>query len=936
MDFEFIPVSKDSSAWQCCILKCGGLKVLLNCGWTETLDTKLLSPLLPHLSTLDLVLITHADMKHMGGLPFVLSKFEDVVCPVVCTEPVNRIGELVSVACLEDREKYQAPSDEFDVDDVLRIFMSRLTPLKFHESFTVQGKNARSLAVCPYPCGGQLGGSYWTLHVRQQSIDLGSAVYMVDFDLRHGRYLDGFELNQLIPSRQGAAQHWDLVITSLPPAINSKVSSHGAQNPPALGMSAPSKALTVARGVAELHLLEESIASLRRGGTVLIPIDVVGEVPELLLLFEAAWSQDRQLATNYPLVWLSSVGDMVLDQLKTRLEFMSKDILTALETRFGQNPFVLKHFKIFPSLEELISTHPLQRPKVILATSPHLEGGDSRELFMRLCSDPGNLVWIFGLPPKETLARQLLEDFVLRHSTRKDYRLKQYSKQALPDEHLKAYYEAKVDELAESGLKYPMVPEDAPGMDTTASKIKVKQEMFDFEDKMDEKKDDKPKLEKMDEMKAKPRETKSEKPTLKEVKEELKASQQPKSSMREDERLTSKLLAKEAARAAQGVLWSPYGWPSSRTMSHWEGRREGDEYGHILMPAELKAWRSQDQEGNKYSFGFIELDKGVAPDQVKEEVVKVAGKLEEDVLSSKLEVPEAEWKEQMRLHFHEPMHCEVRDRMVRVACRIRSLPWTGQNPKDIYTLLQAIAPKRIVLLPTAGEATFETGLLRHFRYSQIHDGMAPEIHSLDVAKPSPKFAVQGTKRRFQFEAATWKKLSFMKVSGGVRLARVRVTPSFGSAPGGMTELKGCEAPTGMLALGDGSESNVTNAMDGAISAADHLPRTGALFLGLGRQHEAMNLSGLKDHLLNSESATGEVAFRAPKSTAKSTWSSRVLVAEGRAVIGWVPSTNTTSGTDDTGGQTNKGKARHMMRVEGVPGEPFFRARAVLYKKCLLI
>jgi hypothetical protein len=354
------------------------------------------------------------------------------------------------------------------------------------------------------------------------------------------------------------------------------------------------------------------------------------------------------------------------------------------------------------------------------------------------------------------------------------------------------------------------------------------------------------------------------------------------------------------------------------------------------MPAELKAWRSQDQEGNKYSFGFIELDKGVASDQVKDEVAKTASKPEDDVTSSKFEVPEEEWKEQMRLHFHEPMRCEVRDRMVRVACRIRLLPLTGQSPKDIYTLLQAIAPKRIVLLPTAGEPTLETGLLRHFRYSQIHDGTAPEIHSLDFAKPSPKLVVQGIKRRFQFEASTWKKLSFMKVSGGVRLARVRVTPSFGAAPGGIAELKGCEAPAGMLALGDGSNSSVTNAMDGAISAADHLPRTGALFLGLGRQHDAMNLSGLKDHLLNPESASGEVAFKAPKSNARSTWSSRVLVAEGRAVIGWVPSPHMTSGKEDNGEQPKEGRVKRMMRVEGVPGEPFFRARAALYKKCLLI
>jgi len=911
--------------------------VLLNCGWTEGLDAKLLNPLLPHLADLDLVLLTHADMKHMGAIPYILSKFE-VACPVLCTEPVNRIGELACVACVEDREKYQAPSEDFDLDDVLRTFMSRLTPLKFHEPFTLQGQSGRSLTVCPFPAGGQLGCTYWTLHCGSLS-----ALYLVDFDLRRGRYLDGLEMEQLLPSRQGVAQRWDLIITSLPPAISSQLPRHGALNAPDQGVSATSRALTVARGVAEQHLLEESISTLRKGGTVLIPVDVVGEVPELLLLFEAAWAQDRQLATNYPLVWLSSVGDMVLDQIKTRLEFMSRDVLDAFETRFGQNPFVLKNFKIFASMEELLAAHPLSRPKVILTSSPHLEGGDSRELFMQLCSDPGTLLWLLGVPPKETLARTLLDDFVLKHGTRKDYRVRQYSKQALPDEQLHAYYDAKVQELSETGQKDESEFETKPEQRPREKLIKVKAEAFDFEDDLpaDSPKDEpvkpgtpvalgpkseKPTLKEMKEEK---------KVTLKEVKEELKAAaaQMPKLSQREDARLAAKLLSREATRAAQGALWAPVGWTHSRTMSHWEGRCEGDEYGHVLMPAELKAWRSQDQEGNTASFGFIDLNEGAAKqEQMKEEGMKMEGKVE-DGDDTKLETNEADWREQMRLHFSEPMHCEVRDRMVRVVCRVRLLPRAGQDPKDVYTLLQMIAPKRIVLLPTAGEAAPEAGLTRHFRNSQILEGLsAPEIHSLDAIKPSPKFPVRGLKRKFQFENSTWKKLSFMKASEGVRVARVRVTPNPGSDPR-VPELKSCEAPANLLALGDGADSGVTNASDGALSAADRLPRTAGLFLGLGHR-DGMSLSGLKDHLLNAESSRGDVEFCAPKLHAKRPWSSRVLVAEGKAVLGWVSQKR--QGDAHKSEQPQSDADGRVLRIEGVPSEAFFRARTALYKRCVLV
>jgi hypothetical protein len=555
------------------------------------------------------------------------------------------------------------------------------------------------------------------------------------------------------------------------------------------------------------------------------------------------------------------------------------------------------------------------------------------------------------VPPKETLARQLLDDFVLRHSTRKDYRVKQYSKHALPEEQLRAFYEDKVQELAESGLSYPLLPEVSPKVDTTASKVKVKSEAFDFEAAMDEKpkeqtKDEKSvKLDKTKEQTKDEKPAKLEKPTLKEVKEELKGqtSHIHRSADKDDPKLAAKLLLKEATRAAAGTLWAPFGWPSCRTLSHWEGRFEGDEYGHILTPAELKAWRSQDQEGNKYSFGFIDFTESVEakPENTKEEVKTD----EKDIVSSKLEssaqAPEVNWREQMRLHFHEPMQCEVQDRMVRVACRVRLLPGAGQEPKDVYGLLQTVAPKRIVLLPTAGDSSLEVGLNRHFKYSQMAEGVTtPEIHSLDVQKPSPKFPVQGIKRRFQFESDTWKKLSFLKASEDVRVARVRVMPNPNSDPR-MPELRSCEAPSGLMALTDGSDSAAANGADVAgLSAVDRLPRGGALFLGLGRRsQDAVSLSSLKEHLLNTEGFPGEIEFCAPRSHSRKTWSARILAADGKAVIGWVDPQRNGVGEESERrkvGGVVPSKSGPVLRLEGSPSDQFFRARAELYKRCTLV
>lgn len=367
-----IPVSGDSLEWQCCILKLGGLTVLLDCGWTEALDPKLLAGLIPHLGEVDLILLSHSGVEYLGAVPYLLTRYQ-VDCPILCTEPVKRLGELSCVACLEDHDKYRTPADVYDVDDVLRVFVSRVTSVSYRESLHLHVRG-RNLTVCPLPAGGELGAAYWTLQYGGVS-----AVYLVGAELRRGRYLDGADLRPLLRMGRGAAPRWDVLVTApaapaAPAPVAAQLRQRGATQPPqevqsTVACSASSRSLAVAGSVREQHLLEETISTLRRGGIVLIPCDVTSWLPEVLLLLEAAWAQDRQLATNYPLVWLSSTGDMLLDQVRTRLEYMSHEVLADFEARFGHNPFTLRHVRIFQTLEDLCAAHPLSRPKVILSSA---------------------------------------------------------------------------------------------------------------------------------------------------------------------------------------------------------------------------------------------------------------------------------------------------------------------------------------------------------------------------------------------------------------------------------------------------------------------------------------------------------------------------------------------------------------------------------------
>ena len=56
------------------LLTIRGFTFLLDCGWDDSYDTALLAPLEPALPRIDAVLLSHADMAHMGALPYLVRK----------------------------------------------------------------------------------------------------------------------------------------------------------------------------------------------------------------------------------------------------------------------------------------------------------------------------------------------------------------------------------------------------------------------------------------------------------------------------------------------------------------------------------------------------------------------------------------------------------------------------------------------------------------------------------------------------------------------------------------------------------------------------------------------------------------------------------------------------------------------------------------------
>jgi cleavage and polyadenylation specificity factor subunit 2 len=85
---------------------------------------------------IDVVLLSHSDLSHLGGYPYARSHL-GMACPVYSTIPVANMGKM----CLYDM--YQSKTNElefktFSLEDVDNAF-DKITPLRYSQPFSLTG-----------------------------------------------------------------------------------------------------------------------------------------------------------------------------------------------------------------------------------------------------------------------------------------------------------------------------------------------------------------------------------------------------------------------------------------------------------------------------------------------------------------------------------------------------------------------------------------------------------------------------------------------------------------------------------------------------------------------------------------------------------------------------------------------------------------------------
>ena len=400
----------------CSLLTVDGARILLDAGWSDALEAEggpptpgadvggepapAVAAALAAASTAHALLLSHADMEHVGALAAIVAALPPT-SPVLATVPVHRLGQLVLYDAARSRARAAVrpppgvPADG-DLAAVDAAF-ARVTVLRYAQRYvlkidtsatdTDEGDDAMdggdddsstatpfSLTLTPRPAGVTMGGAVWEVATP------GGATILYAPAVNHARerLLDAAGLGA-VPSRGARAA---LLVAGVPPAASAP-----PRPPPA----------------ADAWIVDTLLAALRRDGCVLVPAPTAGRALDLIVGLDAAWTARR---LPYPLALASPVAFSALEFARSQLEWTGAVLSSAFDAG-RDNPLACRAVTPCHTLADVDRLPP--GPKCVVATLDSLDAGLARDLFLRWAPDPRCAIVWPAPPPAGSTAAALLE-----------------------------------------------------------------------------------------------------------------------------------------------------------------------------------------------------------------------------------------------------------------------------------------------------------------------------------------------------------------------------------------------------------------------------------------------------------------------------------------------------------------------------------------------
>ncbi|KAI9294474.1 hypothetical protein K502DRAFT_316976 [Neoconidiobolus thromboides FSU 785] len=375
---KFIPILDDEvSGAVCYLLQLDEINILLDCGavteWTEEIFQRIES----YCTTIDLLLLSHSDMLHMGAFIDVYLRYKENI-KIYSTIPIQNLGK-VSILDYKNQKFSQKSNLEqinftkeqfpFWSNKIIFEATEAINTLRYSQPTRLSGK-CSGVSITAYGAGHSIGGAVWQITNATDVI-----VYAPDFNHRKERHLNGTVL-----LTNGA------ILDSL---YRPSLFISGANS---------SHPILSSRKNIEQQLLTNIRDILNKKGTVLIPTDSSSRVLELIYLLEQLFIEND---LHSPIIFLNSCASTTLKYAMSILEWMGGNIVE----QFGitrENPFDFRKSNTIKIVHKIEEANTFNEPKVILASLDFFN-----ELFNQLANDPINSIIITDHALPNSLVKEL-------------------------------------------------------------------------------------------------------------------------------------------------------------------------------------------------------------------------------------------------------------------------------------------------------------------------------------------------------------------------------------------------------------------------------------------------------------------------------------------------------------------------------------------------
>lgn len=252
---------------------------------------------------LDLILITHCHLDHIGSLPLLMRAYPNT--PVILTQPSHMLIERMlhnsaNVMLREREEKGIADYPLFTHEEIDRL-KGRLHPLAFNSPKKFAG--ARDEIEFTFHPAGHIPGAAGVeiVHKHRRIFFTGDVL---------------FQVQRILPGAKFPSGKFDTLVTE---------TTHGATEKPR----------GITRSKEMIRLVETINATIQRGGSVLIPVFALGRMQEIMAILHDARKFDRLVECP---IFVSGLGLDIADYFdqiskKTGLVHFTRSILKELKVK---------------------------------------------------------------------------------------------------------------------------------------------------------------------------------------------------------------------------------------------------------------------------------------------------------------------------------------------------------------------------------------------------------------------------------------------------------------------------------------------------------------------------------------------------------------------------------------------------------------------------